>query len=98
MDSIDTSKLTDRELLLLLHERQGNMGKTIDKLNDTTTKDLATLTVEIGHLRESKADKTEVEQLKRGQNRLFNYLWFAFGAIAILQIALTVYLSVRSHN
>lgn len=95
MDAMETQKLSDRELLILLHERQGVMGVDIKELKDGTNKEVAALTSDVNHLKESKADKAAVDQLTRGQQRLFNYLWFAFGALAVLQIALSVYLRLR---
>ncbi len=93
MESLDPSKLTDRELLLLVHERQNNMGADVKELKDGTTKELAALISDVKHLGESKADRAEVDRLGRGQARLFNYLWAAFGALAILQIIIPFVLS-----
>lgn len=86
MDALDPTKLTDREVLLLVSERQSVMGIDIKELKDGTSKELAAITADISHLKELKADKSFVEQLDRKQQRLFNYLWFAFGASAILQV------------
>jgi len=69
------------------------MGNTINKLDDSITKELTALTLEVGHLQETKADRAEVERLAREQARLFNYLWAAFGALAILQIIIPFVLS-----
>src|SRR5581483_4337036 len=86
MDALDPSKLTDREVLLLVSERQSVMGADVRELKEGTSKELATLSGEVKNLKESKAERNFVEQLDRKQQRLFNYLWFAFGASAVLQI------------
>jgi hypothetical protein len=91
MDSaVDAAKLSDRELLLLLHERQGVMGRDVRELKDGTQTEIAGLRFEVSSLKDLKADKAAVEQLDRGQRRLFNYLWFAFGVLGVLQILVPI--------
>jgi hypothetical protein len=98
MDSnIDASKLSDRELLLLLHERQGVMSTDVKELKDGTQKEMATLSMEVRQLRELKADTTRVEALERGQNRLFNYLWAMGGALGLLQIVIPIVVQFLKH-
>lgn len=98
MDALDTSKLSDRELLLLLHERQSVMGGDVKELKDGTQKELAQLQVEMSHLKDEKADKTRVERIERGQQKLFNYLWFAFGISAALQVIIPLLMKTYLHQ
>lgn len=84
--SIDASKLSDRELLLLMHERQGVMGGDVKELKEGTNSELTKLMMQVDSLKEQKADKLIVDRLERGQNRLFNWLWFLFGASTVLQV------------
>ena len=92
MDGIDKAKLSDRELLLLIQERQAVMGLDVKELKDGTQKELATLGARVESLKDTKADKSALERLERGQNRLFNYIWAAFGALAILQFTIPLVL------
>jgi len=95
MNELDPQKLSDHELLILLHERQGVMGSDVKDLKEGTTTQLTAQGVKLDLLETHKADKAELEALKRQVGRLTNYVWFAWGALAILQIGLTVYLSIR---
>jgi hypothetical protein len=90
MDAIDASKLSDRELLLLVHERQVVMGRDVKELKDGTQTEIAKLLNDVSNLKESKADKVQVDQLDRGQRRLFNYLWFAFGVLGVIQVVVPI--------
>ena len=98
MDTLDPSKLSDRELLLLLHERQSVMGGDVKELKDGTSKELATMSIELERLKDSKAEKTLVDRLERGQQRLFNYLWAAFGALAVLQVIIPLVIKSLTHS
>lgn len=102
MMELDQTKLTDHELLLLLHAEQKQQGVDIKEIKDDTKEKLAQLTGKVDAMEQHKVDKVEftvlqkaLESQGRQVNRLTNYLWFAFGASAILQIALTVYLNLR---
>lgn len=95
MEGLDISKLSDRELLLLMHERQAVMGGDVKELKEGTSQQLTAQSVKLDQLEIHKADKGEVESLKRQVSRLNNYLWFAFGALAVLQIVLSIYLALR---
>lgn len=99
---LDRSKLSDHELLILLHAKQEQMGIDIKDIKDDTKEKLAQLSAKVDALEQHKVDKTEFVTLQKSYEsqgrqigRLTNYLWFAFGAMAILQIALTVYLNLR---
>ena len=98
MNTLDVAKLTDRELLILLHERQGVMGDDVKVLKEGTSEKLALMALETAALKETKADKTVVERLERSQQRLFNYLWFAFGALAVLQIVIPLVIKSLTHS
>lgn len=111
---IDSAKLSDRELLLILHERVGTMGRDLHDLKNGTTQKIAALEARVDLLNEHKADReataisiekladlkadriatdlaleklfnTDVSQTRQ-INRLNNYLWFGWGALAALQI------------
>ena len=98
MNTLDVAKLTDRELLILLHERQSVMGDDVKVLKEGTSEKLALMSLETAALKETKADKTVVERLERSQQRLFNYLWFAFGALAVLQIVIPLVIKSFTHS
>jgi len=88
--TIDTSKLTDRELLLILHERVTTMSGDVREVKDGTSSKIATLEGKVDNLEKQKAAASEVDAAKRQINRLNNYLWFAFGALAALQVVLAL--------
>jgi cell shape-determining protein MreC len=97
--TIDTSKLTDRELLLILHERVTTISSDVREVKDGTASKLATLESKVEQLEKQKAPASEIDKLQnaldardRQINRLNNYLWFAFGALAVLQLAMTLWL------
>jgi hypothetical protein len=101
LQAIDPSKLSDRELLLILHERVFAMTVDVKDLKDGFSARLATSEARSELLELHKAERSEVtvsveklnardDQQDRQLNRLTNYFWFAFGVIAVFQILLTI--------
>ena len=90
---LEQQKLSDRELLILLHDRQQTMGADIKEIKDDTKDKLTKLEAKVDALERHKADQSDVVKLMEQTGNLKNWLWFAFGAVAILQVALTVFLS-----
>jgi hypothetical protein len=101
LQAIDPTKLSDRELLLILHERVFAMTGDVKELKDGFSARLAAVEARMDVLQEHKADKRETDgafekitlnnEARTVQiNKLTNYVWFAFGALAILQIVLSI--------
>lgn len=102
---LDHTKLTDHELLILLHSKQEQMGVDVKEIKDDTKEKLAQLSAKVDALEQHKVDKTEFVTLQKNNEsqgrqigRLTNYLWFAFGALAILQIVLNIYPNFRNNG
>lgn len=104
MEPLDQAKLSDRELLLILHNEISHMGKDVGEMKTDTSGRLVALETKIESLETHKADRTELTKVieataaqGRQTARLTNYLWFAFGALAIIQIAIQIYPSLKPH-
>lgn len=103
VDPLDASKLSERELLLILHERVGMVSRELHELKDGYAQRLSTVESRLEHLQEFKAEKAAVDgsfkdvtlindQRTRQLNRLTNYIWAVGGALAILQIVVPILL------
>ena len=101
LGSIDPAALSDRELLLILHERISTIGRDLHELRDGTAQKIATMEAKIEMLQEHKADKSSVDDslheivlgntVRTSQiNRLTNYVWFGSGVLAVLQILIAL--------
>jgi hypothetical protein len=101
VDPVDASKLSDRELLLILHERVGTLGRDVHDLRDGLTAKIAALEAKVEHLQEVKADKLAVDgdlekqaqlnELRTKQiNSINQRLAFCAGVLAILNIVVPV--------
>lgn len=100
---VDARELTDRELLLILHERVGTMGRDLHDLRNDHAVRIASLESKIEMIQIHKADKAVTDSalqklieegvLRTGQiNKLTNYIWFGWGVLAVLQILLALVL------
>lgn len=103
VDPVDASKLSDRELLLILHERVGTLGRDVHDLKDGTSSKLATLEAKVEHLQETKAEKIAVdgafekfalgnEQRTKQINAINLRLAFIGGGLAVLQVVVAIIL------
>jgi hypothetical protein len=101
LQAIDPTKLSDRELLLILHERVFAMTGDVKERKDGFTARLAANEARTELLELHKAERGEVnlgfekvalkdDMRARQINRLTNYVWFASGALAILQLVLSL--------
>lgn len=101
VNPIDAAKLSDRELLLILHERVGTLSRDVHELKDGTAAKLAMLEAKVEHLQEVKAEKVAVdgafEKLTQGNesrskqiNTINLRLAFFGGGLAVLQVVLAI--------
>jgi Mg2+ and Co2+ transporter CorA len=88
MAELDYTKLPDHDILLILHTKVEGMTATVDRIDRNTTSQLDNLENRVDAVEKGKTEKTTSDQLARRIGRLENYLWFAFGALAVLQIVL----------
>jgi hypothetical protein len=96
VDPVDASKLSDRELLLILHERVGTLSRDVHELRDGTAQKIAQLESRVEMLQEHKADKAAVDgamdriaaanEVRTKQiNTINTRIAFAAGSLAALQ-------------
>lgn len=95
MEPLDQSKLTDHDILITLHNEVVHMGGDLRSMKDDMTARVVVLETKVDGLERTKTDRTEAEKLQRQVARLTNYLFAAAGGLAILQVAIQVYLSIR---
>lgn len=103
VNPIDASKLSERELLLILHERVGTISREMHDLKDGYERRLSTVEAKLEHLQEIKADKgavdnafekiavTNAERTKQINTINLRLAFFA-GGLAIINIVVPILL------
>jgi len=101
VDPVDATKLSDRELLLILHERVGTLSRDVHEVRNGTTAKIAALESKVEMMQEHKADKAAVDgamerittanEIRTKQiNTINTRLAFAAGGLAALQFVIGI--------
>lgn len=101
VNPVDSDKLTDRELLIILHERVGAVGRELHELKEGYAQRLSMVETKLNDLQTTKADRIIIDlalqkqgdnnELRTSQiNKINNRLAFAAGGLAVLQVVLNI--------